>query len=136
VADLSRRPDWFELLAISAAERAQLAQTLTREEELTVAQLTHLLAQMPPRSMVLAADAIQTGRWQRPYQRGLLRMATAEGIPIADGLHAAEALQILEALNLNPERTLSTTRLLVMAAGQSPGEFSRAGRRVRLLGED
>jgi hypothetical protein len=136
VSDLSWRSSWFDLPNKGASERARLAQALAQEDDLTVAQLTRVLAQMPPRTVVLAAGAIQAGRWQRSYQRELVRIAAAVGVPLEDGLHVAEALQILEALNLNPERTLSTTRLLVMAAGQSPGEFSRAGRRVRPFGED
>jgi len=132
----NRGPAWLGPSRMRSSAGTGLTRTLVGEQELSVAQLANLLALLPPRTEVLGADALRTARWQRLRQREIQRVAAAANIPIEDGLQAAEALQILETLDLNPEQTFSTTRLLVLATGRSPGEFSQASRRVRLLGED
>lgn len=136
LAGMNRGPAWLGLSRMRSSERTGLTRTLAGERELSVVQLANLLATLPPRAEVLSGEAIRTARWQRSRQREFRRVAEAANVPIEDGLQAGEALRILEKLELNPERTFSTTRLLVLATGKSPGEFSQASRRVRLLGED
>ncbi len=122
--------------SVSQWNRDGWLQHLASKEALSVGELKSLLAQMPAQAIVLEAGDLEAGPWQRPYRHELVRLATGKGVRTDDGLAAAEAVQILETLNLDPERTIVTTRLLVMAAGKPPGEFSRAGRRVRPLRED
>jgi len=107
----------------AAARTAALAgsrswqRMLSRMESVSVSDLNALVEGLPARTTILTAAEAERLVGRVPYLRsGAWKAALAE-TRIEDGIQAGELLRLLESLDVDPDRTIPTTRISELLRG-------------------
>ncbi len=96
---------------------------LSRWERVSIGDLEALLARLPARATVLSAAEWEALQGTLPLAFGSVWSRATEAVEAGDGVQAAELLDVLVALDLEPDRRVSTARLLALKRAAGPGRL-------------
>lgn len=96
---------------------------LSRRESVSVAELEALLASLPARALVLSVDEWQGLEGTVPFGMRSVWAGATSVVESEDGVQAAELLGLLNALDLEPDRRVSTARILALRGAAGPGSL-------------
>jgi len=96
---------------------------LLRRERVSIGDLEALLARLPARATVLSAAEWQALQGTLALWFGSVWDSATEAVEAEDGVQAAEVLDVLVGLDLEPDRRISTARLLALKRATGPGRL-------------
>ncbi len=120
--DLRTRADPVARTAGLAGSQAW-ERLLSRRESVSIAELEALLAGLPARATVLNTAEWQAVKGSVPAWMGSVWGNATQAIRADDGVQAAELLDLLIALDLEPDRSVSTARILALKRAAGPGRL-------------